>query len=201
MKEKVRIFVNENIDCSFKHDSPMDFVISQWQNEEKSVAYLLYRWIFAIFFIFSFFFSFITSITRGEMKVHFIYLTNWNLFATMLMTTLSAALVTLYYANRLKVSDHMTTIFKVYWCFSNSCTMFAVLVSIIYWVLLFPQETKGIDMNNVIIHITNSCVLIIDVFVVKYRPRVCQFIWSCMFGIAYLLVFTVLYPLFGGLNR
>lgn len=146
-------------------------------------------------------FSFITSITRGEMKVHFIYLTNWNLFTTMLVTTLSAVLVTLYYANRLKISDQMTTILKVYWCFSNSCSMFAVLVSIIYWVALFPKENNVIDMNNVIIHITNSCVLIIDIFVVKHRPRVWHFIWSLMFGITYILIFTVIYPLLGGLNR
>jgi hypothetical protein len=190
-----------NSTFSFSCTSPKDFVVSQWQTSEKSTIYMTYRWLIAIFYTFSFLFSFTTSIVRNEFKFHFVYLTNWNMFATMIMTVLSAILVTSYNNDRLKLSKKITLPIKIYWCLSISCTMYSVLVSSIYWGVLYKKDNNTIDLNNVLIHITNSCVLVFDIFIVKHKSTLSQFVWPLLFGVTYLVIFTLIYPFFGGLNR
>lgn len=202
MKEKIKSFLNERkINFHFEHNSPKHFIVSQWQQTEKSARYVIYRWIIACFYVFSFIYSFATSISRGEFKVHFIYLTNLNLCATMILTTLHAALVTMYYIDYVRIPDQMTLKLKLVWFLSISCTMYSILISMIYWLLLFKKDQSVIDLNNILIHITNSCVLVLDLFVIKHCARISHFIWPLLCGILYLLIFTLFYPLLGGLNR
>lgn len=197
MKVRLNDFVHK---CDFEHNSPRDFLTSQWQREEKSFIYVCYRWIIASFFAFSFTFSLTTSIERGEMKYHFIYLTNQNFFLSTILTLVNAILVTLYYQNKLNVCEKMSKPLKVYWFLSIYCTTYAILISIVYWSILFNAKIDIIDLNNVLIHITNSCVLLIDVFVVKHQAKYFQFVWPVIFGCGY-AIFTFIYPLFGGTNR
>lgn len=198
MKEKVKTFVNGKINYELEHDTPKDFVISQWQTKEKSAAYVIYRWILAMFYLFSFIFSFHTSIARGELKVHFIYLTNWCMLSTLASTVLGAVLVTLYYFKRLK-TDKMTISFKTYWFLSITCTLYAILISFTYWAVLYWKDDNKIDLNNVIIHMTN-CLLVIDILVVKHKWNLAQFVWPLAFGCVF-LAFSFVYPQLGGLNR
>lgn len=118
MKEKVKNFIaGGKINYNLEHDSPVDFVTSQWQISERSAAFVIYRWILANFYLFSFFFSFATSIYRGELRVHFIYLTNWIMLASAVLTILAAVLATLHFHSRIKL-DTMTLPLKVYWYLS-----------------------------------------------------------------------------------
>ena len=72
MKEKVQKFLSKKINCDFEHDSPKDFVISQWQRQERCVVYLLYRWLLAAFYVLSVIISIVTAFSRGDFKVYFI---------------------------------------------------------------------------------------------------------------------------------
>lgn len=200
MKEKIR-FLSSKVNFSFEHNSPKDFVTSQWQLKEQSVIYLFYRWIVAGFYVFSVLYSIYIAICRGAFKVHFLYLTNLNLLATAVSTVLGAVLVTNYHRTKYCEHDGMTPAFKVFWCLSMCSTMYAILISFIYWAVLFHLEENVVDLNNIIVHVTNSCVLIIDIFVVKYHSRFSQFVWPALSGIIYLLIFTWLYPFFGGVNK
>jgi len=196
MKEKVQKF---NYD--FEHDCPKDFVLSQWQKSERCVVYLTYRWLLTSFYVFSVIFSLCTAISRGEFKVYFIYLTNLNLMATMVMTLLGAYISTQFYRNRYEITNKMTPVLKFYWFLSICTTMYAILISFIYWAILYHQENNKLDFNNAIVHITNSSILIIDIFIIKHRARFSHFVWPVFCGCAYLLIFTWLYPYFGGVNR
>lgn len=199
MENKVIEIFKGQINYNLEHDSPKDFVKSQWQVKEKSVVYVIYRWMMACFYLFSFIFSLSTSTARGEFKIHFIYLTNWNMIGSLFTTSLSALLVQCYHKNLLKI-DKMTKTLKFFWYLSMTHTLYAAIVSFVYWAILFDKEKNNfINMNNVIIHITN-CVILMDIFVVKYKWNIAHFIYPLIFGIFY-LAFTFVYPALGGLER
>lgn len=198
MKEKVKNLVNGKINYELEHDNPKDFVISQWQTKEKSAAYVIYRWFLAMFYLFSFIFSFTTSIDRGELKVHFIYLTNWCMLASLVFTVLGAVLVTLHYFKILK-TDKMSTPLKTYWFLSINCSLYAILITFTYWAVLFWKDNNTIDTNNVLIHMTN-CLLVLDILVVKHKWNLAQFVWPLAFGCVF-LAFSFVYPHLGGVNR
>lgn len=201
MKEKVKNFFSRKINFSFEHESPKDFVVSQWQNHNKSSIYLCYRWLVALFYVFSFLFSLSTAIFRGEAHVYFIYLTNWNLLATMILCSLSAVIVSMHHVNYMRIPEKMTLPLKLYWFLSICCTMYSILISTIYWTVLYHQDNNQLDLNNVIVHMTNSLVLIIDIFVIKHGAKISHFVWPLLCGFAYLGLLTWLYPFLGGVNR
>jgi hypothetical protein len=187
------------LNTSFEHESPKDFVTSQWQTREKSVIYLAYRWTIACFFVFSLFTSLFNSVAKSEIHVYFIYLTHWNLLFTTVSMILSAILVTRHHKNRLNC-DKMTRELKTYWLISSSTSMYAFLVSLIYWTLLFKQDEAVLDMNNVLVHATNSLVLIFDLSVVKHPGRFGILVYPLCAGVIF-LIFSWIYPFLGGLNR
>lgn len=187
------------INTSFEHDVPQDFLQSQWQTRERSVVYLAYRITIACFFVFSLLTSMVTAVYRSEALVYFIYLTHWNLLFTTASMLLAAILVYLHHTNRLKC-DKMTRELKALWFLSSSSNMYAFLISLIYWTLLFKKDNAVIDLNNILIHATNSLVLLIDLAVVKHPGRAGLFIYPLGCGFIFLF-FSWLYPALGGLNR
>jgi hypothetical protein len=78
--------------------------------------------------------------------------------------------------------------------------MYAFLISVIYWTLLYKKEKAVIDLNNVLVHLTNSLVLLIDLAVVKQPGRVGIFVYPLSCGLVFLF-FSWLYPALGGVNR
>lgn len=203
MNEKVKNLLvdisSAKINYKLEHDSPRDFVTSQWQINEKSAVYVIYRWILAKFYLFSFLFSFSTSIHRQELSIHFIYLTNWIMCASAIFTILAAVLATLHFQNKMKL-DKMTVPLKLYWYLSICCTMYACMITFTYWTILFHKDADNkIDMNNVIIHMTN-CIIVIDVFIVKHKCNIAHFVWPLVTGL-FFLGFSFIYPSLGGLNR
>lgn len=189
-----------SINASFEYNSPTDFLQSQWQTGEKSFVYLIYRWIVACFFVFSVLTSIVTATFYAHLQYYPIYLTHWNLIFTMITMVWSAYLVTLHYWNRLEVQEKMTRKLKIFWFFSTSSNMYAYLVSLIYWLVLFKSDKNKIDLNNIVVHATNSLVLLINLTVVKYPERFGLFIYPLFCGCLFLF-FTWLYPFLGGKNR
>jgi hypothetical protein len=188
------------INTSFEHKTPKDFVQSQWQTREKSVVYLVYRWSIACFFIFSVFVSAATSAARGEIFCYLIYLTNWNLLASMISMVYSACLTTLHHMDRFIFTDKMSRTLKTYWFLSTSSNMVAFLVTLTYWTVLFKEETAVVDLNNIVVHATNSIMVLINLAVVKQPERFGLFIYPLVCGGIYLF-FSWFYPFLGGKNK
>ncbi|KAJ4450548.1 hypothetical protein ANN_01975 [Periplaneta americana] len=84
----------------FSHEQPGQFVKSQWQrNEGVSIVYLAYRWLFAVFFLSVWIFSFISARRQNSPTENFlskwpIYLTNWGYSLCTAQALLGAGLVT-----------------------------------------------------------------------------------------------------------
>lgn len=173
-------------------------LFSQWQRGDKSVIYLIYRWLIAIFFAFSVVVSVVTNIKRNIFHTYFIYLTHLNLCGTLVTTTLGAIQVHLYYTGRFQTNKEMTTTLKVYWVLWNQSFVMSILVSIFYWVLIYKgQPIYTIDICD---HITNFVVLFFDLFAVKHPPKCSNFVYLIFVELVY-TIFTIIYQIMGGLDK
>ena len=182
---------------SLEHEQPIDLVKSQWQRKEKSVIYLIYRWMITAFYMFSLIYSFYISYIRGDLQLHFIYLTNLSMLTSVIFTLIGASLVTFHYTDQLKITK-MTFWLKVYWILSTCCTFLAILASVVYWLILHDNKDE-LDVNNIILHMTNSFIAL-DCLIVKYKFKLLHYIWPLLFGLIY-TCFSFIYPSLGGLNR
>jgi hypothetical protein len=116
----------------------------------------------------------------------------------MISTAMGAILVTLDYFDKIKFEAKMTRTLSLYWALWNQSIVFSGVVSTLYWMLLF--KSNEVDVNNILIHMTNSIVLVIDLFFVKHPPRYSNFIYLMIVELIY-MAFTVIYPIMGGLDK
>lgn len=170
----------------------------QWQRSDRSLAYVWYRWIVAVFYTFSFVNSVISSIMINEASVMFIFLSRWNLLGSAVATLLGAYLASCYYYDRDKMATRGTFPIKFYWFISNNSVVTAFVVSTVYWTLLSHEGPK--DLNNFLMHTTNSIGLLIDVFIVRHPHRVSHLVYPMACGASYML-FTIIYTFFGGVDH
>lgn len=176
-------------------------MIFQWQREKKCFSFIVYRWLVAVFFAFSVAFAVVCNIKRGYFQFFFIYLTHLNLIGTMLTTYLGAILATLHYIEKVEVNrKNLPLMVKIYWFLWNQSVVFSCLVSIFYWGLLYRTEKVDIDLNNVLVHIMNSLVLIFDLMIVKHPAKYSNFMHIVAVEVLY-MIFTIVYQLAGGLNK
>lgn len=162
------------------------------------MTFLVYRWIVACFFIFSVAYAIAINIICGSFSTFFIYWTHLNLCGTMIATVLGAILVTLHHFDKLQVENIMPTSLKIYWALWNQSIGFACMISVFYW--SFIHEGKLFELNNVLIHITNLAVLIVDAYVIKFPARYKNFFYVTFIGVCY-GIFTILYQQLGLLNK
>lgn len=132
----VKVKFNKISNLRLHSEDPTVFVKSQWQKSEKSVIFLIYRWIIAVYFIGIVSYSWSRSIYFGTFKFWFIYMTSWGIFLCMLTTIYAAVLTTLYHIDFIKLEAKSVT-YKVYWFLSNVSTVFAFVITVVYWSLLF----------------------------------------------------------------
>lgn len=192
---------NCNFNFTLKHETPEDFLVSQWQSDRKSLYYVIYRWtvamIFAVFVISWFICDFLFD---QRFLIDFIYLTNLNLILTTVTFCISAWMATLHYRGKSEISNEMTGNLKWLWMMSTTSTTLAVLISLNYWLILYDPKNHKIDLNNIFSHIVNSLILVIDLCVTRQPGRFGSFIYPMSCGIGY-LTFTWLYPILGGRNE
>jgi hypothetical protein len=162
------------------------------------MKYLIYRWIIAAFFLFSLGVSIEFNIRQGYFRAFFIYMTHLNLCGTVVMTMLIAILVTLHHFSMLKHTKTMTNSLKLYWLLWNQSIVFAFLVDAAFWILLYKGENLVLD--DILIHVTNFLVLVLDLFIVKHPPRFSNFVYIIVVEVVY-MVFTLFYQLAGGLDK
>lgn len=158
---------------------------------------MAYRWLVFFFFAFVVLFSAIENIECGHFHVYFIYLTHLNLCGTAATLCLGAVLVTLFRFNKFSLEKNNLEL-RLYWLLWNQSIVFSCMITVFYWLVIY--EGQAINVNNVLIHITNSTILIFDLLIVKHPPNYKAVIFLLPVEVSY-LVFTVLYQLLGGLDK
>jgi len=111
---------------------------------------------------------------------------------------LGAYAVTKYHFGKEIPADKMSLLLKVYWALWNQSAALCLIVSAVYWLMIY--DNTEITIGEILVHITNSIVLMIDLFIVKHPPRYSNYIFLAAFDFCYVSS-TLIFQLFGGLNK
>lgn len=130
----MKLSLNVEPNFSLKHTQPETFVQSQWQSDKKSVKFLIFRWILALYFIATSAFS-VKMHDRGFLH-SFVYMTHWGIFLCAITTTYGAVLTTLYFRDAIKMNVS-SKLYQIYWLLSNVSTSLAFLITIYYYGMLY----------------------------------------------------------------
>ncbi|KAH8255398.1 hypothetical protein KR038_002434, partial [Drosophila bunnanda] len=181
-----------------QHDSPFNFLRSQWQSKAKSSFFLAYRCLMGAFFG-----SGVISYTvKYFQKGHiFIYLTNWSFYMCGISSIYAAVLQAVYHCKPESWVPPGWAI-KSYWVsyWITLCT--EQMVSAIYWALIYPTDraqsnpTYVSTLYNILTHVVPPIVYTIDNLVVAQPARLLHFIYPIGFCLVY-LGFTIVFYVSG----
>ncbi|XP_076637220.1 protein rolling stone isoform X2 [Colletes latitarsis] len=194
----------------YKKDEPPHARLFSEPKCQKHVAtwYLLYRWLifmaWACIVVCSIF-EFGSYNPMGAYDTWPIYLTNWDLVMGLSQALLGGLLVSRRWKLQ-KIPDFNPSTLtsglteKAYWFLYVVTTNIALGVTITYWCSIYDPKIHRLDPLNIMLHVCNSILMVID-FCVTNVPFRLRNIWWCftiMFGF---IVFSVIYYLAGGLDK
>lgn len=135
--------------------------IFQWQKNEVSTVYLLYRWLLALIFLGVYITCIILQYCDGKF---FIYMTNWG-FGLITITMIVAAVnVTRWHYDLQNVRSlvqeagqkaRTTCGLKMYWWLYNISLLLALIISTVYWIFLngrMSELANAIQTLNIILN-------------------------------------------------
>ncbi|XP_058447103.1 protein rolling stone isoform X1 [Malaya genurostris] len=188
------------------------FYLCQWQsNTQVGICYLMYRLIVAILFLAVLACS-LLDIGRSEpmLEHHYakwwIYLTHWALLACAVQAWLAALIVTkglMIDRNEFEWNIHVareSRLHAVYWVVYTIATVYSFIVTIVYWTFVYDPEIHRVDAVNLMVHVLNSVIMLIDLTIVGHPIRLNHAYWTTGIGVIYGL-FSVIYYLAGGTDR
>nr|ADG65076.1 hypothetical protein [Drosophila pseudoobscura] len=184
------------------------FYRSQWQKGVTNALYLLYRWIWALFFLGVHIMCIIMQFCGGKF---FIYMTNWGYGLCTITMLLAAVQVTCWHYDlrntRSVVQEsgnktETTRGLKIYWWLYNMTITMALSISTVYWVFLHGKMNKPMrfPVTNVITHGLNTVMMLIDFLVVAFPLRLLHVVYSIALAILF-FVFTLIYHFCGGTDE
>ena len=185
--------------------------------------FLVYRWVFALYFLAWLFAAGLSSENAGPF--FFIYLTNWGLIVWTLYLLVAALTVTVkffhvhfcgrkHYQGKDLTSRYDEFVFEkpegfcgasncsngfhfLQWLFFTVGAEVAFGILVLYWGLLYRGgPVSGVNANT---HLVNGLIAVLDVLIVGHPVRILHVIYIVGFGITY-LAFAGLYFAANGVN-
>lgn len=103
--------------------------------------------------------------------------------------------------DKLKHRQQFPVGIKFYWLLNIICTTNAIIVTTLYWALVYNKGDipDVLDLNNILTHACNSIFLVFDLMVTAIPVRLLHVIYPFVYELIY-TTFTVVYYLFGGKN-
>ncbi|ALC39691.1 CG4480 [Drosophila busckii] len=184
------------------HHALEDFHRSQWQKEATSRWFLIYRWAMALFFII----GLVSYMSHYFLEGHwFLYLTHWGFFLCSITSLSAAIFVTIYHFN----PDKMVTrhcLIRCYWVCYWTNLIISHVISITYWIFVFPTQKMETDLPkwlvmgfNVLVHGVPVVLFTVDHMLVAHPTRLLHFVYPMGFGWLY-GAFAYVYYLCGGVD-
>ncbi|XP_014474747.1 PREDICTED: protein rolling stone-like isoform X2 [Dinoponera quadriceps] len=170
--------------------------------------YLFYRWI--VFFVWTAFvvcslFEFGSYQPLGMYDKWPIYLTNWDVTLGFSQALIGGVLVSKRWRlQRISGFDPCNLRFesteRLYWFLYVVTTNIAFGVTMCYWLTVYDSKIHHLDPLNIIMHVCNSVMMMIDLFVTSIPFRFRNF-WWCLSIVMLYQVFSVIYYASGGLDK
>uniref|UniRef100_A0A336N6H0 CSON007609 protein n=1 Tax=Culicoides sonorensis TaxID=179676 RepID=A0A336N6H0_CULSO len=176
----------------------------QWQQSSRCFIFLIYRWILACFFIGALIFSLWNHISKfHEISKFFIFLTNLGFILCVFYSLLAAVVTTWYFQpaqlQNIESMENMPLILRIIWIMHNVSLTFSVVITLVYWTLLYDSDKDQLDAKNILTHVCNSIVMFIDLMIIAHPIYLIHVLYTLLLGIIY-AIFSVIYQFSGGLN-
>ncbi|XP_041379501.1 protein rolling stone-like isoform X2 [Gigantopelta aegis] len=147
--------------------------------------------------------AFVSKNIHGETDVKwFIYLTNWS-YSMLTLDVLLEFIAVVYVrkADDILSGDYTVTpwYLKAVWVVYNVGNCSAVLVTVLYWFILYKTGVP-ITTTTVVVHALNSVYVILNLPVTAVPVGIYHFFHSMVVGVVY-VIFTIVYHALGGTNR
>ncbi|XP_013393890.1 protein rolling stone [Lingula anatina] len=189
------------------HESPELFATAQGG---FGIAYVIYRVIWALFHVTWIILSGVIPYSWYSSEPNrvkwFIYLTNWSYLILTVSAIMQAAVAINHYVERRKHGGvpypAMTWYLKMAWVIYNISSNAAIVVTALFWGLIFPAylatgtELHYIDVGT---HGGNTLYVLIDIFITATPVRIYHFLHPFLFGATF-LVFSAIYDVTNGTN-
>lgn len=190
-----------------KNDDRTIFVKSQWQKKPLSLIYLIYRLLLTCYFIITIVLS-VSGFDNPDGLSYgakwWIYLTHWGYTTCMLQSVLTTSMLTRWYCAAKNDDDQQQQppkllLYNLYWGMNIVAIDFAYCISIMYWCFIHFQENKSLNIDTIIVHVLNSILMTIELFVTAHPMRILHVYVPICYGVVY-CIFTVIYYVAGGTN-
>lgn len=188
-----------------------NFYLCQWQrNTQVRIIYLLYRWLTAITCLAVLVCSLLDIGRTDEQFEHhyakwWIYLTHWGLLACTSQAWLGAWIVT--QGMMVEREDFelvrqakKSRLHHLYWVMYTVATVYSFIITMCYWTLVHNPEIHKVDTLNIMVHVFNSVIMLIDLAIVGHPIKLSHAYWTTGIGVVY-AIFTGIYFLAGGTDR
>lgn len=170
--------------------------------------YLGYRWLICVLWlsvVVCSVFDIGSANPLGVWEKWAIYLTNWDLALGLTQAFLGALLASKRWQLQRHpefnaAQMHYGKLEKIYWFLYVTTSSLAIGVTVTYWGLVHDPKIHNLDTLNMLIHVSNSMLMILDFCVAAIPFELRCFWWSPLIATVY-LVFTVVYYLAGGLDK
>lgn len=136
-----------------------------------------------------------------------IYLTNWDLTLGLFQAFLGALIVTRRWRVQCSRADFEPSshldfgkLERVYWFLYVVTSSLALGVTVIYWGLVHDPSYHHVDFLNIMIHVSNSVLMLVDLCVAGV-PFQLRCFWWCPLFTSFYIIFSVVYYLAGGLDK
>ncbi|KAK0182555.1 hypothetical protein PV327_000683 [Microctonus hyperodae] len=175
-----------------------------------TLGYLIYRWMISLLWISIIVCSLFDYGSSKPPKTTYtwpIYLTNWDLVIGAIQSILGVILVTKRWTlQKTQTDSNACNIIKYgkleklyYVLYTIACTL-AVGVTVSYWAAVYDSKIHTIDPLNIMLHVCNSLLILMDVLIVSIPLKFRHF-WWCLVLILFYLTFSIIYYAAGGLDK
>ncbi|XP_041974868.1 protein rolling stone-like [Aricia agestis] len=177
------------------HERAGDFYLSSWQRGESPIPMFVVRLILAAASVA----ILVYSLYSGASQFWMIYLTNWGLlFITVI--TLSGLLVScIAICTKITDSAQLPWYISLYWLFFNIGATMAIVITGLYWTLLYATEEDVNFWLDLTTHGFNSCIVFVELVASRAPVRLLHVYQPLAVGIWY-ASFTGIYYAAGGVN-
>lgn len=134
-----------------------------------------------------------------------IYLTNWDLALGFIQALIGGILVSKRWRLQ-KISGFdpcglkLEFTERLYWILYVITTNLAIGVTVCYWLAVYNPIDHQVDPLNIMMHVCNSVLMLIDLFVTNIPFRLRNF-WWCLPIVLFYIIFSVIYYVAGGLDK
>ncbi|CAG9855101.1 unnamed protein product [Phyllotreta striolata] len=185
------------------HSDPNIFISSQWQRNktDPNLIYLIYRTAVMLFFFITWVITIVRESGKGKWPI---FLTNWGYTTNTVQATLAFIMLFFSYigstCNKPKIKESVLSLYSVYWVAYNVASSTGLVISVIYWTVIFDANKIALDALNFFVHGNNSILILIDVCIIAHPFIMWHVIYPVMLGTIY-SIFTIIYYAAGGTGK